>query len=92
MSPAGRASAKLTIGNELGLHMRAAAMVVRTAKEFKSKITISSDAAVADARSVLELLTLSAPKGTKLTVSAEGVDAEAAVAALGELVARNFAE
>jgi phosphocarrier protein HPr len=87
-----KASAEFVVGNQLGLHVRAAAMVVRTMTPFQSKISICTEGGRADARSVLDLLTLSASKGTKIVVEAEGSDAEAAVAALGDLIARNFAE
>lgn len=87
-----KASAEFVVGNQLGLHVRAAAMVVRTMTPFQSKISIRTEGGRADARSVLDLLTLSASKGTKIVVEAEGSDAEAAVAALGDLIARNFAE
>ena len=80
------------VGNQLGLHVRAAAMVVRTMTPFASKVSIRAGDSVADARSVLDLLTLSASKGTRIVVEAEGDDAEAAVAMLGDLIARNFAE
>ena len=87
-----KATAEFVIGNQLGLHVRAAAMVVRTMTPFKSRISIRAGDSVADATSVLDLLTLSASKGTRVVVEAEGDDAEAAVAMLGDLIARNFAE
>jgi len=87
-----KASAEFVVGNQLGLHVRAAAMVVRTMTPFQSRIFIRTEGGRADARSVLDLLTLSASKGTRIVVEAEGRDAEAAVAALGDLIARNFAE
>lgn len=87
-----KARAEFTIGNQLGLHVRAAAMVVRTMTPFASKISIQAGSSVADARSVLDLLTLSASKGTPIVVEAEGDDAEAAVTALGDLIANNFSE
>ncbi len=86
------AEGTFTINNELGLHFRAAAMVVRTLAAFSSKVTLFNGKTAADARSVLDLMTLAASRGTTLTVKAIGEDAEAAVAALGSLVARNFAE
>jgi phosphocarrier protein HPr len=86
------ATAEYVVGNQLGLHVRAAAMVVRTMTPFQSRVTIRTEGGTADARSVLDLLTLSASKGTTIRVEAEGADAEAAVAALGDLIARNFAE
>ncbi len=87
-----KASAEFIVSNQLGLHVRAAAMVVRTMTPFASKVSIRAGGSVADARSVLDLLTLSASKGTRIVVEAEGEDAEAAVATLGDLIARNFAE
>jgi len=87
-----RAVAEYVVGNQLGLHVRAAAMVVRTMTPFESRVTIRTEGGTADARSVLDLLTLSASKGTAIRVEAEGPDAESAVAALGDLIARNFAE
>jgi phosphotransferase system HPr (HPr) family protein len=87
-----KATAEYVVGNQLGLHVRAAAMVVRTMSPFSSKVTIRAGDSEADARSVLDLLTLSASKGTRIVVEAEGDDAEAAVATLGDLIARNFSE
>ena len=87
-----KASAEFVVGNQLGLHVRAAAMVVRTMSPFSSKVTIRAGDSEADARSVLDLLTLSASKGTRIVVEAEGDDAEAAVSTLGDLIARNFSE
>ena len=78
--------------NELGLHFRAAAMVVRTLGDFDSQVTISNGQTAADGRSVLDLMTLAATRGTTLDVTAVGGDAEKALAALGALIARNFAE
>ena len=87
-----KASAEFLVSNQLGLHVRAAAMVVRTMTPFTCRVSIQAGGSVADARSVLDLLTLSASKGTTIIVEAEGDDAEAAVATLGDLIARNFAE
>jgi phosphotransferase system HPr (HPr) family protein len=92
MGGAKKVEADFTVTNELGLHSRAAAMVVRTISDFQSEVRIANGDTVADARSVLDLMTLAASRGTTLRVSAEGEDAEAAVKALGDLIARNFAE
>jgi len=87
-----KVEADFTVRNELGLHFRAAAMVVRTVGGFQCEISITNGDTVADARSVLDLMTLAASRGSTLHVTAEGADADAAVAALGALIARNFAE
>ncbi len=87
-----KAEGCFTITNELGLHFRAAAIVVRTLSDFDSQVTISNGQTAADGRSVLDLMTLAATRGTRLDVTAVGGDAERAVEALGALIARNFAE
>jgi phosphocarrier protein HPr len=92
MKKAKKARGEFPVTNELGLHFRAAAMVVRTMGDFRARVTLSNGETTADARSVLDLLTLAASCGTRLVVEAEGEDAEEAVAALGALMARNFAE
>jgi PTS hybrid protein len=92
VSEAKRCEAEFKVANELGLHFRAAAMLVRTVSEFDCEISISNGDTLADARSVLDLMTLAASRGSTLRVTAKGVDAEAAVAAVGALIARNFAE
>ena len=90
--PSDKKRAEFTIGNELGLHFRAAALVVRALEKFSSNVTISTGDTTADARSVLDLMTLAAARGTPIVVEAEGPDAEAAVTALGRLIAANFDE
>lgn len=87
-----QARGSFTVTNELGLHTRAAAIVVRTATRFKSRIRISNGDATADAASVLDLLTLAAARGAELIVEAEGPDAQKAVDNIGELIDRHFAE
>jgi len=87
-----RVEVEFTITNELGLHFRAAAMIVRTVADFESAMEIRAGEAVADAKSVLDLMTLAAARGTRVHVTAEGKDAKAAVEALGALIQRNFAE
>jgi phosphotransferase system HPr (HPr) family protein len=87
-----QARGEFRVTNRLGLHMRSAAIVVRTGQGFESSITISNGQACADAASVLDLLTLAAGQGTVLVIEATGSDAQEAVASLGELVRRGFAE
>jgi phosphotransferase system HPr (HPr) family protein len=87
-----QARGEFRVTNRLGLHMRSAAIVVRTGQGFEASITISNGQACADAASVLDLLTLAAGHGTLLVIEATGSDAQQAVATLGELVRRGFAE
>ncbi|MEM6459140.1 MAG: HPr family phosphocarrier protein [Planctomycetota bacterium] len=86
------ASANLTIRNRLGLHARPAMSLVDTASAFASDIKIGKGKQVVDAKSIMQLMMLAATKDTELTVTAEGSDAEAAVAAITALVESKFDE
>jgi len=65
-----------------GLHARPAKAITTLAKTFQSAITLSRDGKTADARSMIALLQLGAGPGAKLTLSAKGADAAAAMLAL----------
>ena len=45
-----------------------------------------------DGKSILSILTLAAAQGTELSIEATGQDADAALDALADLVAKGFAE
>ncbi len=87
-----RAEAEVEIVNELGLHLRAAAAFARVAEGYKSEVSMLRDELRANGKSIISLVTLAAPKGTRIRVVAEGDDAEAAVNALCELIANRFGE
>jgi phosphotransferase system HPr (HPr) family protein len=69
------------------LHARPAADFVRTAMGFSSQLTVASGEREADAKSLLAILALGAKRGTTLRLTADGDDAEAALAALSGCVA-----
>jgi phosphotransferase system HPr (HPr) family protein len=85
---------QVVITNRLGLHARAAALLVRTANKFQSVIRLERvDAtATADAKSILSVLMLAASRGTELRMTADGVDEDAAIGALDGLFASGFGE
>ena len=75
-----------TIEDEVGLHARPAAMFVRAAGGFTADITVARDDRTADAKSLLEVLQLEAGRDAVVTVTAEGPDADEALAALREVL------
>ena len=87
-----RAAATLGICNARGLHARASAKFVKLASGFDSEIHVTRDGVTVDARSIMGLLMLGAGIGCSIDVSAEGPDAEEAMEALTDLVARKFDE
>ncbi len=86
--------AKVKIVNQLGLHARAAAQLVRLASKFESRILVkrADNAVFADAKSILSVLTLAASKGTELNIEAEGADENNALQAIEEIFKNGFGE
>ena len=80
--------------NPLGLHARAAAQLVRLAGKFKSNIKLErlDNFVMADAKSILSVLTLAAARGTELTLTIDGEDENEAHAAITELFTNGFGE
>lgn len=82
----------LQILNKNGLHARPAAEIVKTAARYKAEITISREELEVNGKSIMGVMMLAAEQGSMLKVKAEGPDAEQAVAAIADLVARKFGE
>lgn len=80
------------IRNALGLHLRPAAKFVQTADRYQSEIRVHYKGQAYDARSILDLASLAAERGSQLVLEAIGPDASDAVAALTSLVAAEFFE
>jgi len=74
------------IRNPEGLHMRPAMQFVDCANLYRSKVTVWKDSQSVDGKSIMQVTTLIAIQGTQLTIRASGPDAEAAVAALAEVI------
>jgi phosphocarrier protein HPr len=83
---------RVDILNPLGLHLRPADKFVRLALQFQSDIRVLYNGQEINGRSILDLTTLAAEQGARLELEARGPDAEAAVAALADLVAAKFYE
>jgi phosphocarrier protein len=85
-------SRELAIVNQRGLHARASAKFVKCAEGFDADITVSRDGMTVPATSIMGLMMLGAAIGTSIRVDASGPQAEAALDALGNLVATRFDE
>ena len=81
-----------TIKNRLGLHARAAALLVKTANKFASEVTIEKDGLEVNGKSIMGILMLAASKGTKITLKVEGRDSIQALQTLGRLIENKFGE
>ncbi len=82
----------IEIVNKLGLHARAAAKLVDVAKGFEARIELLKGAQKADAKRIMAVLVLEAPKGTLLELQVDGPDEDAALSAVRSLFADRFGE
>lgn len=83
---------ELPIVNRKGLHARATAKFVQCVEAYDADVTVTRGGETVGGQSIMGILTLGAARGTDITVSATGRDAQAVVAALAALVASRFGE
>ncbi len=82
----------IQISNKLGLHARASAKLTKLAGSFKSEIHLSRNGRRVNAKSIMGVMMLAAGLGTEVQIEAEGIDEEAAMAALRALIDDKFGE
>jgi phosphocarrier protein len=90
--PAGAISKELLIVNKRGLHARASAKFVQAVERFNAQVWVTRGGETVGGTSIMGLMMLAAGPGTTITVAAAGDDAEAALAAITELVESKFNE
>jgi PTS hybrid protein len=83
---------ELELHNEVGLHARPAAVLVRALSEFDAEVTVRLGEQEADAKSVLALMSLGARQGDRIRLQASGPQASAALNKAKELVDGDFGE
>ena len=90
---------QIVVSNEHGLHARPAIQLVDLANRFQSDINIEKPApdghtveVLADAKSVMAVITLAATKGTRLHLTADGPDAQEAADEIARLFEEGFGE
>ena len=86
------ASRTVDILNRRGLHARASAKFVTLAAEQTAAVEVEKDGSKVCGTSIMGLMMLGAAMGDRITISAIGDGAEAAVLALAELVEAKFHE
>ena len=82
------AEREATVGPEEGIHGRPAAQFIKAAKRFSSQIVVIKGDREVNAKSVMKMTGL-AKKGERITIRAEGEDAEEAVDTLAELISKD---
>lgn len=71
-----------TIKDELGIHARPAGLLVKEAKQYTSTITLACGDKKAAAKGLMGVMGMAVKQGNEVTVTAEGDDEDAAIAAL----------
>jgi len=80
------------IANRLGIHARVAAQIVKVASQFQAEVWISKNGNRVSGKSILDVMTLVCPQGSRVIVSASGPDAPDALNALAGLFQTKFGE
>lgn len=88
----GESRKQVKIANRLGLHARPAAEFVKLANTFKSDIMVERDDMEVNGKSIMGMMMLAAEQGVDLVIRASGADADAASAALADLIEHGFGE
>jgi phosphocarrier protein HPr len=88
------ATSSVALTNSIGLHARPSVKLTKLAKTFTAQIEVApaAEGPWVDAKSIVKVMAVKATKGVTLHFRAKGPDADAALAALKDLVALGFDE
>ena len=78
--------------NKLGMHARASAKISQLASQYPCEVWLTRNGRRVNAKSIMGVMMLAAGKGATVTIETDGADAEAALAAVRELIADKFGE
>lgn len=78
------------IKDELGIHARPAGLLVKEAKNFASTITLEANGKTGAAKGLMGVMGMAVKKGMEVTVTVEGEDEVAAVAAMKAFFEKNL--
>ncbi len=87
---AGGVSVCIVMEHELGLHLRAAGVLVQVVGQFTADVTVAAGGMETNAKSIMGVLALGAGPGTELRLCANGEDAESALHAIIALIENDF--
>ncbi len=84
------ATRRITVAHHGGLHARPSLAIVKTVRQFQSKVQIRNGDQEADAGEILQILSMGVPQGAEVALSAQGPDADRVLDALVRLFADDF--
>jgi len=85
-------SRDIEIINKLGLHARASAKLTQLAGKFQCEVWMIRNQKRVNAKSIMGVMMLAAGIGTVVTLETDGVDEQAAMDELVELISARFGE
>ena len=85
-------SRDVTITNDLGLHARSAARIAALVHKVKSRVWLIKDGEKADASSIIDILTLACPKGSKITIKIDDKSDTEILNNIVQLIENGFGE
>ncbi|HRI52725.1 MAG TPA: HPr family phosphocarrier protein [Pseudomonadota bacterium] len=85
-------TATLKIINKAGLHARASTRLVQSANKYRCEVTVSKDGQDVNGKSIMGVLLLVAAKGSTITITCDGEDAQPCLESLTQLVQTGFGE
>jgi len=83
-------SFRYVIQDELGIHARPAALLVKTAAQYLSTITLDNGVKQVDAKKMISVMAMAVKHGQELTITADGKDEEEAIIALESFFRNNL--
>ena len=83
---------EIILKNKLGLHLRAAAALTKVTNKYPFEIYILKEDQEVNAKSIMSVVSLAAPCGTRLIIKAEGKNAAEALDEIIQLVEKRFGE
>lgn len=83
---------QVVVSNPHGIHARPSHAIVTLTQQFRAEVRLVYDGRVANARSILSVMTLGAAQGAEVRIEAEGADADQVAEALAELIAGDLGE
>ncbi|NPV40521.1 MAG: HPr family phosphocarrier protein [Anaerolineae bacterium] len=82
----------VTVTVDVGLHARPASQFVQSAKRMQSEIHLQHGEKIANAKSIIQVLSLGVNQFDELEITAEGPDEVEAIQTLSTLIKKDFAE
>jgi phosphocarrier protein len=76
--------------NKYGMHVRPAGLFAKVASRFNAEVDVEKEGTVVSGKSIMALMTLEAVCGTRLRVTASGLQVREVLDELEALVSRKF--